>query len=109
MLVNAQEHTSAAGFTLPDDPSDPSQKVTIALKGAEGHPVPATIECDCYMAAMGRYPNTSNVGLDTAGVTLKERTRHLEIEEGKYRCLNAPTVFGAGDVRARARLIQLLR
>ena len=52
-----QEHTSATGFTLPDDPSDPSQKVVIALKGAEGKPQPpAEIECDCYMAAMGRYP-----------------------------------------------------
>jgi hypothetical protein len=55
----AQKCRFLAGFTLPDDPSDPAQKVTIALSGAEGQPQPpATIECDCYMAAMGRYPNT---------------------------------------------------
>jgi hypothetical protein len=55
----AQKCRFLAGFTLPDDPSDPAQKVTIALSGVEGQPQPpATIECDCYMAAMGRYPNT---------------------------------------------------
>ena len=70
-----QEHTSATGFTLPDDPSDPSQKVVIALKGVEGKPQPpAEIECDCYMAAMGRYPNTAGMGLVSSQPT---RAQHL--------------------------------
>jgi hypothetical protein len=60
----AQKCRFLAGFTLPDDPSDPAQKVTIALSGVEGQPQPpATIECDCYMAAMGRYPNTGKKNL----------------------------------------------
>ena len=74
-LRRPQEHTSATGFTLPDDPSDPSQKVVIALKGAEGKPQPpAEIECDCYMAAMGRYPNTADMGLVSSQPT---RAQHL--------------------------------
>ena len=56
------------------------------------------LECDCYMAATGRYPNTTEIGLERAGVILHERTKHLETEEGRYQCAGAPTIFGAGDV-----------
>ena len=31
-------------------------------------------------------------------MVLKERTKHLEVEEGKYQCKGVPTIFGAGDV-----------
>ena len=38
------------------------------------------------------------LGQDAASVVLKERTKHLEVEEGKYQCKGVPTIFGAGDV-----------
>ena len=38
------------------------------------------------------------MGQDAASVVLKERTKHLEVEEGKYQCKGVPTIFGAGDV-----------
>ena len=47
---------------------------------------------------MGRHPNTANLGLETAGVSLVERANTLSVEEGGYRCVGAPTVWGAGDV-----------
>ena len=91
-LVVASEHTSTAGFTLPEDPLDYKQKVVIALKGGEI----AQIACDVYMPAMGRYPNTANLGLVSAGVSLVERANTLSVEDGGYRCVGAPTVYGAG-------------
>ena len=51
------------------------------------------MRCPSVMAELSVW-----LGQETASVLLKERTKHLEVEEGKYQCKGVPTIFGAGDV-----------
>ena len=70
----------------------------VELSGVEGKPPPpARLECDVYLAAMGRYPNTKGLGLEEAGASLL-KGGVLQVDPATYRCEGAPTVYGAGDV-----------
>ena len=93
--VTVLEHTSAASFTTPTAPGKP---MVVELSGVEGKPPPPSrLECDAYMAAMGRYPNTKGLGLEEAGASLL-KGGVLQVDPATYRCEGAPTVYGAGDV-----------
>ncbi len=53
------------------------------------------IECDRVLLAVGRVPNTDDLGLDAVGITLDERGRIPVDEQFATR---APGVFAIGDV-----------
>jgi glutathione reductase (NADPH) len=59
------------------------------------------IEVDCVMFATGRVPNTENLGLDTAGVTLNERGAIAVDEDSRT---NIPSIYAIGDVTDRVQL-----
>ena len=67
--VDVLMNTSADTFDVPDDESIP---VTIGLKGKEGAEAPPDLECDIYLAAMGRKPVVS-CGLAEAGATIDSK------------------------------------
>ncbi|SEN20522.1 NADPH-glutathione reductase [Loktanella fryxellensis] len=56
---------------------------------------------DHVLFATGRAPNTDNLGLDDAGVTLG---RHHEIVVDDYSQTNVPSVYAIGDVTDRVQL-----
>lgn len=53
------------------------------------------VECDYVLLAVGRVPNTENLGLDTVGITVDERGR---IPVDDHFATRAPGVFAIGDV-----------
>jgi hypothetical protein len=95
--VTILTHTSTTGFEVPDDAEAP---ITVALKGADGAapPPPASLECDIFLAAMGRRPTTDGLGLAEAGAALDEKSGALRVDRATFRAEGCETVFGAGDV-----------
>ncbi len=61
----------------------------VEIDGAE------PLKCDRVLLAVGRIPNTENLGLDTAGVKLDERGR---IAVGNHFATSAAGVYAIGDV-----------
>lgn len=61
----------------------------------------ATLEADCIMYATGRAPNTRNLGLETAGVTL---TADGAIAVDAYSQSTVPSIYAIGDVTGRVNL-----
>jgi len=59
------------------------------------------IECDLVMAATGRRPNTSNLGLDAAGVELDDKGA---IKVDAYSRSSQPHIYAVGDVTDRIAL-----
>ena len=59
------------------------------------------IETDMLLWAIGRVPNTSNLGLETAGVAVGE---HGEVLVGSDNRTNIPSVYAVGDVTNRVQL-----
>lgn len=57
---------------------------------------------DIVLMAPGRVPNIECLGLDKAGVALKEGTPHIQVDE--YQNTNVPGIYALGDV---AGLIEL--
>jgi|CXWL01.1.fsa_nt_gi glutathione reductase (NADPH) len=59
------------------------------------------LEVDQVMLAVGREPNTKDMGLDQVGVQL---TRAGAIEVDDYSRTNVPSIFALGDVTGRLNL-----
>lgn len=59
------------------------------------------IETDMLLWAIGRVPNTNNLGLETAGVAVGE---HGEVLVGSDNRTNIPSVYAVGDVTNRVQL-----
>ncbi len=59
------------------------------------------IEVDCVMFATGRVPNTENLGLEAAGVTLNEKGAVAVDEDSRT---NVPSIYAVGDVTDRVQL-----
>jgi glutathione reductase (NADPH) len=59
------------------------------------------LEADCIMFATGRMPNSGNLGLENAGVTLAKNGAIMV--DGEYRT-NVPHIFAIGDVTDRINL-----
>ena len=60
-----------------------------------------TLVADQMMFAIGRRPNTANLGLDKAGVELDEKGA---IKVDLYSRTNVPSIFALGDVTDRVQL-----
>ncbi len=67
----------------------------VALSGGERHPA------DQVMFAIGRMPNTKNMGLETAGVKLNQNGAVAVDEFSKS---NVPSIYAIGDVTNRLAL-----
>jgi glutathione reductase (NADPH) len=61
----------------------------------------ATLEADCIMYATGRAPNTRNLGLEAAGVTLSAKGA---IAVDAYSQSAVPSIYAIGDVTDRVNL-----
>ena len=61
----------------------------------------AAIEADQVMLAIGRVPNTKNIGLEAAGVKLNAAGA-IAVDETS--CSNIPSIYAIGDVTARIAL-----
>ena len=91
--VTILTNTSTSGFTLPDDDDDEDASLAISLKGGEG--TPDSIECDVFLAAMGRRPTVSGLGLGEASIDPKSGSIKVD---AKFHVEGAPeSVFAAGD------------
>jgi len=62
----------------------------------------STLEADTILYATGRVPNAANMGLEAAGVVLREEDGAIVVDE-HYRS-SAPSVHAVGDVTARLQL-----
>jgi glutathione reductase (NADPH) len=61
----------------------------------------ATLTVDCILGATGRWPNTKDLGLETAGITLDEVGA---IPVDGYSQTLIPSIYAVGDVTNRANL-----
>ncbi|HEV8330307.1 MAG TPA: glutathione-disulfide reductase [Steroidobacteraceae bacterium] len=61
----------------------------------------ATLECDTFMCATGRIPNTDGLGLESAGVEL-EASGAVRVDE--YSRSTCPSIYAVGDVTNRVQL-----
>jgi glutathione reductase (NADPH) len=60
-----------------------------------------TLECDTFMCATGRTPNTDGLGLASAGVEL-EASGAVRVDE--YSRSTCPSIYAVGDVTNRVQL-----
>lgn len=74
--------------------------VTLTFKDKKGEA--QTLQVDRVLSAVGRIPNTEDVGLDTAGVELTERGNFIKIDE--WGRTSAPGVYAVGDCAGGALL-----
>merc|ERR1719316_1399885 len=58
--------------------------------------VPAEVECDIFLAAIGRKPNVTGFGIQKLGVKMAERGGHIEVDSGFQS--SVPGIYAAGDV-----------
>jgi len=93
--VEIYEETSIVGFHVPPKDSPTSEKVRISLKCSNSS-VPAEVECDIFLAALGRRPNVTGFGLQKLGVKFAQRGGHIEVD-GNFQS-NVDDIYAAGDV-----------
>ncbi len=60
--------------------------------------VPQDLRCDTLLVALGRVPNTKNIGLETVGVQTDERGF---IKVNDYLQSNVKTVYACGDCKGK--------
>jgi NAD(P) transhydrogenase len=96
--VTVLTNTSADKFIMPADPTDPDDPVTVTLKGKEGSDTPELIECDIFLAAMGRRPTTSGLAVEDLGGTVDAKSGIISVDD-TFKVAGAPDgVYAAGDV-----------
>ena len=61
----------------------------------------ASLDCDLLMAATGRRPNTTDLGLEAAGVAVSE-TGAVKVDD--YSQTSQPNIYAVGDVTDRIAL-----
>jgi len=97
------ERNAQVGAFIMDD-KNPRAPITISIEAKGGGPRPAgapeEIRVNCYLAAVGRKPNTSKLNLEAAGIDVDE---YGGIVVDSRLCTNAKgdNVFAAGDVLGR--------
>jgi dihydrolipoamide dehydrogenase len=79
-------NTKVAGLTAKPE------GIVVALEGKD---VPASLTVDRVLVSIGRRPNSANLGLAAAGVTVNERGF---IPINKQRRTNVPHIYAIGDV-----------
>jgi glutathione reductase (NADPH) len=60
-----------------------------------------SVECEAFLCAVGRVPNTDGLGLQSAGVEL-EPTGAVRVDE--YSRSTCPSIYAVGDVTNRVQL-----
>uniref|UniRef100_V5ETA6 Glutathione reductase n=1 Tax=Kalmanozyma brasiliensis (strain GHG001) TaxID=1365824 RepID=V5ETA6_KALBG len=96
-----QEYMSKTGLNVH------KQTNITKVEGTKGGPLTihtdqgSTIEADCLLWAIGRRPNTDNLGLDTAGVEL-DKGGNIIVD--KYQETNVSNLFAIGDIQGKALL-----
>ena len=73
----------------------------LSLQGRELHVSGRTIEIDLAMAAIGRDPNTTGIGVEAAGVALDARGA-ITVDE--YSKTSVPHIYAVGDCTGRVAL-----
>jgi len=73
--------------------------VTVTFKDKKG--TSQTLDVEYVLSAVGRVPNSEDVGLDTAGVKVDERGFIVIDDQGRT---NIPGVYAIGDVAGRQLL-----
>jgi dihydrolipoamide dehydrogenase len=77
---------------------DTGKKVKVSLEGAKA---PASVDFDQVLVAVGRRPNTDNIGLEKTGVKIDE-TGFIQTDE---QCRTTdPRIFAIGDVAGEPML-----
>jgi dihydrolipoamide dehydrogenase len=74
--------------------------VTLTFKDSKG--TDHTIEVDRVLSAVGRVPNTEDLGLDAAGVKLAEKGGFIAVDE--WMRTNVEGVYAVGDCAGRQLL-----
>ncbi len=69
-----------------------NNKVEVSYQDQKGQ---QSIKVDKLVVAVGRKPNTSNIGAEELGLKLDERG-FIEVDE--YCCTNLPNVYAIGDI-----------
>eukprot|EP00747_Dinoflagellata_sp_TGD_P127162 gnl/TRDRNA2_/TRDRNA2_174371_c0_seq30.p1 gnl/TRDRNA2_/TRDRNA2_174371_c0~~gnl/TRDRNA2_/TRDRNA2_174371_c0_seq30.p1 ORF type:complete len:534 (+),score=128.57 gnl/TRDRNA2_/TRDRNA2_174371_c0_seq30:39-1604(+) len=93
--VTIYEQTSIVGYDVPPEGSPPSEKVRLMLK-SKNQNVPSELECDIFLAAIGRKPNVTGFGIEKLGVKLAQKGGHIEVD-GHFES-TVPGIYAAGDV-----------
>eukprot|EP00747_Dinoflagellata_sp_TGD_P127156 gnl/TRDRNA2_/TRDRNA2_174371_c0_seq25.p1 gnl/TRDRNA2_/TRDRNA2_174371_c0~~gnl/TRDRNA2_/TRDRNA2_174371_c0_seq25.p1 ORF type:complete len:533 (+),score=113.94 gnl/TRDRNA2_/TRDRNA2_174371_c0_seq25:34-1599(+) len=93
--VAIYEQTEVAKFDVPKPGSPKSAKVRLELK-SKSTDTPTTMECDVFLAAIGRKPNVTGFGIQKLGVKLAARGGHIEADE-QFQT-NIPGIYAVGDV-----------
>ena len=92
--VTVLTQTSTSGFDVPEDRAG-RLKVHLKGSGADGAPPPPEcLECDIFLAAMGRKPSTAGLGLAEAGATVDEKSAVLKVDSKTFQAVGCNTVFG---------------
>jgi len=73
---------------------EPSGALTVHMPGGP-------VECDAVMFATGRVPNTTGLGLESAGVELDAQGAVRVDDESRSTC---PSIYAVGDVTNRVQL-----
>lgn len=77
------------------------------VEGQKGGPLTVyldtgkVLEVDVLLWAIGRHPNTANLGLEAAGVQTTEQG-HITVD--KYQNTSARNIYSVGDVQGKAEL-----
>lgn len=87
-----------------DVPQNNSQApIKLQLEATGGGPRPTgertEISCDCYLAAVGRKPNTMSLNLASVGIPVDDYG--ALVVDSNLRSTKAANVYGAGDVLGR--------
>ena len=97
--IRIERGAEVGQFTVPDTPSAP---ITIELLAKGGGPrasgLPTMVQCDAYLAAVGRQPNTQHLNLQSVGIDTDE---YGGILVDSRLQTTIPNVFAAGDVLGR--------
>jgi len=98
--IKVERGAQVKEFYVPEDNDQAPIRLTLEARG--GGPLPTNarteVKCDCYLAAVGRKPNTENLNLEAAGVTVDE---YGGILVDATLSTTAPSVYAAGDVVGR--------
>lgn len=89
--VKIYEGTEVERYDLPAEAGE----VTLGLK-SKCEAVPNEVTCDVFLAAVGRRPKTSSLGLDKLGLKVNEKGGNIEVD-GNFET-SIPGIYAAGDV-----------
>lgn len=89
-------------FQVPRDNDKAPIILDLEAKGGGDRPSgeATTVKCDIYLAAVGRKPNTQNLNLAAAGITV-DQYGGVIVDSDLKSSASGGNVFGAGDVLGR--------